>query len=67
MSDAVWCARMAEALANGFPTRRLENKKRRALEKISCEMVRCAHRAIYQNAHGRVNEAYAQPAPTADD
>ena len=55
--------RMAEARANGLPTRRVEGKIRRALEKISAEMARCLHRMIYQNCTARA----ASPALAAAD
>ena len=48
----------------GYETRRLEGQQRRALEKLSAEMVRCAHRAIYGNTTGRGPMDYSPPAET---
>ena len=51
--DKIWQHRVSEAKATGADTRKLESKYRRALERLSAEMVRCAHRAIYSNTTGR--------------
>ena len=51
--------------AAGLDLRKLEGKKRRALEKLSAEMVRCAHRAIFANTTCRATSSDA-PLPTYD-
>ena len=56
-----WAQRFSDAKAAGYETRRLEGQQRRALEKLSAEMVRCAHRAIYGNTTGRGPMDYSPP------
>jgi hypothetical protein len=61
--DLAWEQRLAEAKAGGHDTRRLQSQKRRAFEKLSAEMARCAHRAIYTNTTAR---AASESMPTSN-
>lgn len=61
--ERAWTNIVSEVKGAGFDTRRLEGKKRRALEKLSAEMVRCAHRAIYTNTTCRAASDYVPPPP----
>jgi hypothetical protein len=63
----VWDHRKAEARRHGFCTRKVEAQERRALEKISAEMIRCLHRAIYNNLHGRTHSTFTPPPPDETD
>ena len=63
--DKVWAHRLSEASAAGYDTRKLNSKYRRAMEKLSAEMVRCAHRAIHSNTTGRGSSSFSPP-PTTD-